>query len=278
MKNRACRVAIAAAAAWWCLCGGAAEAAVDERLENSELRVDLRIAATVNHWSLTVHARTGDRWVKTVNIGVNGVFEDKALQGEYRRRLGTYYPLQKAMPKNVRRTSSASADTLAFRLAIEDLWLDLVLRLPHNRPILAVDVSGVSRPELIPQTGVRFAEPVFFLVSDADDEPMRRREWQARDYRERSLRFVCKRYMVPWAPEQTVVPMVLRLPGSDPLQAFWGRGGLTTLLVEPPYGLAFDTARYPRTAHSVQHRAIGFYGLVEPLRPLKHTANEESEK
>ena len=234
-------------------------------LKNAEIRATLDVRPSATQWSLTVDVRVGERWRKAATVGIGGVFEDEALRNAYRQRFKTYYPLQSAMPRNVQRTLVHGREQLAFRLVRDDLWLDVQLSLVEDAPFLLLEAPAASRPELRPETSIRFHIPVRFLVADADKASVRRREWTARDYRERSLHVTWKRYMAPWAGESEFVPLVLCPPDDAPRRAHWGRGGLSAVHLDAPYALAFDTAAYERTAHSVSHRAVGYHSQLKQV-------------
>ena len=242
----------------------AAPAAV---ITNADIRATLDVRPSTGQWSLTVDARVGDRWRQAATVGIGGVLEDEALRNEYRRRFKTYYPLQSAMPQGVQCVAEQGLQQLAFRLVRDDLWLDIRLSLRGDAPFLLIEAPAASRPELRPETSVRFHSPVRFLTADADSAPLRRREWAARDFRERSLQVTWQRYMAPWAGESEFVPLVLCPPDSPSRHAHWARGGLSTVYLETPYALAFDAAAYERTAHSVSHRAAGFHGQLKQVWP-----------
>jgi len=258
--------AIVAALIVVCETVGATEPAAT--IENAAIRATLTVLLSKGQWRLRVDARVDGRWCDTATLAIAGTFSSEELNRIHRKRLGTYYPLQKAMPKSIRRTASASEQQLSFRLVRADLWLDVQLNLRKDMPFLWIHSPAASRPELLPETTLRFAEPVFFMLADSRGTPMKRRKWQARDHRNRSLTVACEQYMAPWSREMDIVPMILWPRDSERRRAYWARGGLGTVYLQTPYVLAVDSESYERTAHSVQHRAVGFRSLLPELQRI----------
>jgi len=236
------------------------------RIENAQLRVTLTVTPSHAQWALRTYARAGGEWTETTRIGFGGMMATAALRDEYRTRFQTYYPLGKAMPTEIQTERTRLGNTLRFRLAHEDLWLDVRIGLLRDLPMLFVEAPAASRPELLPEGSVRFHEPVYHLLADSHEGPLFRREWNARDFRERGLTVRCATYMAVWGTATAVVPIVIWPSGDRARRAHWPRGGLTAVHLRPPYVLAFDAEPYPRTAHSVQHRAIGLAGVIDRIQ------------
>lgn len=227
-------------------------------IDNGLVRVNLSLSPSTQHWVLFVAVPEGDNWRDVIRLGVGGKIQDAEKASEYRTRLGTYYPLQKAMPESIRRTVTPAGATLTFRLAREDVWLDLRLHVRQGLPFIFVESPAVSVPELVPETAVQFLGPVEFLVHDDAGEPLRRRILEARNYREQGLWPRNRQYLAVGGAEMPATMMILWLPASGMHRTQWGRGGLRNALPHTPYVLAVDTATFERDPHTVQHRAVGW--------------------